>query len=57
MNIFLNELSFCGQASNKYQGAQLMSDMLKVLKILQQISNEPIATWRKDYRGDQKQGS
>lgn len=44
MNIFLNELSFCGQASNKYQGAQLMSDMLKVLKILQQISNKPIAT-------------
>lgn len=52
MNIFLNELSFCGQASNKYQGAQLMSDMLKVLKILQQISNEPIATssilWKKE---------
>lgn len=44
MNIFLNELSFCEQASDRYQGEQLMTDVQKVLIILQKISNQPVAT-------------
>jgi len=34
VDVFLNELSFCGQATNKDQGSGFMSDVQKVLKIV-----------------------
>lgn len=52
MDIFLNELSFCGQAPDRHEGERLMTDMQKVLKALQKISNNPIATsstlWKRE---------
>ena len=52
MEIFLNELSFCGQAPCRDTGKALMQNLLNTLKILCGISKNPVATsnvlWEKE---------
>lgn len=38
MNVFLNERSFCGQASNMENANQLIRNVMEVIRVLQEIS-------------------